>query len=36
MLKIEYPKLDMNKLEASVNAFMDERNKEGGETEGPP
>lgn len=32
MLKIEYPELDIKKLEASVNAYMNEQNNEGGET----
>lgn len=36
VLKKEYYELDMNKLEAGVNAYMDEQNKKGGEIEVPP
>lgn len=36
VLKKEYPELDMNKLEAGVNAYMDEQNKKCGEIEVPP
>lgn len=36
VLKNKYPELDIKKLEAGVSAYMDEQNKEGGETWGPP
>lgn len=36
VLKTEYPELDIKKLEASVNAYMNEQNNDGGETGGPP
>lgn len=35
VLKKEYPELNMTKLEAGVNANMDEQNREGEETEVP-
>lgn len=35
VLKKEYLELNMTKLEARVNAYMDEYNKEGEETEAP-
>lgn len=30
VLKTEYPELDIKKLEASVSAYMDKQNNEGG------
>ena len=36
VLKTEYLELDIKKREASVSAYMDEQNNEGGETWGPP
>ena len=35
MLKMEYLELDMSKLKAGVNTYMDEQNKESGETYPP-
>lgn len=36
LLKMEYLELDMSKLKAGVNAYMDEQNKESGETDPSP